>query len=127
MAAGTDLSRRDFIGSLAAAAVLPSAVAGQDNWFQDIEPGRDYVLHWRYPKVDPSMYREERMSCAEMRSLLMFHLQYGLSRPGADEWLDDFASTGYFITSEQPTPVRFQLTQRWLREFYRRHREEVAA
>lgn len=122
----TDIRRRDFLVSLAAAAVLPAAVAGQGDWFQDIEPGRYYVFHWRYP-VDPSVYREELMSGAVLRSFLVFHLQYGLSRPDADEWLDDFASTGYFITSARPTPVRFQLTQRWLREFYRRHREEVAA
>ena len=124
MSAG--ISRRGFLGSLVAAAVLPSAVAGQCDWFHDIEPGRDYTFHWRYP-VDPSMYREERMPCAVLRSFLMFHLQHGLSRTDADDWLDDFASTGYFITSEKPTPVRFQLTQRWLREFYRRHRGEVAA
>jgi len=130
MAARTDLSRRSFIGSLAAAAVLPSAgsvLALPDDWFEDLRPDRYYTLQGG-PYKDTGGWGSP---CPGMGNMLVDELKDWDLRRVIDDSLADVERQGYYLTvttyfgSPYRKCGRIYLTERWLREFYRRHRDDT--
>ena len=125
-----DISRRGFIGSLAAAAVLPSAgsvLAGPDDWFEDLRPDRYYELQGG-PYKDTGGWGCPYPS---MGSMLVEDLKDWDHCRVIDDRMAKVEQKGYYLTvttyfgSPYRKCGRIYLTERWLREFYRRHRDDT--
>ena len=125
-----DISRRDFLASLAAAAVLPSAgsvLTGHGAWFEDLRSDRYYELQggpykdtggWGYP-------------CPSVGDMLVETLKDWDHCRVIDDRLAEVERQGFYLTvttyfgSPYRKCGRIYLTERWLREFYRRHRDDT--
>lgn len=123
------MTRRGFVGGLVAAVALPPATAGQEDWFKDLEVDRYYTLQggpykdtggWGYPY-------------AGMGDMLVETLREWDANGLLDDKLAHVEREGFYLTPSQyfGKPFRFYdrlyLTERWMREFYRRHRDDTPA
>ena len=150
-----DISRRDFLVSLAAAAVLPSAAVslpgasavdcvvditrsmiGRGSFasfilppFEDLRPDMYYDLRggpykdtggWGYPYPGMGDMLVEELKDWDLRRVI-------------DDRLAEVEKRGFYLTvttyfgSPWRKCGRIYLTERWLREFYRRHRDDTHA
>ena len=127
--AGNPMTRRDFLVSLAAAAVLPSAgsaLALPDDWFEDLRPDRYYTLQGGH-FGDTGGYGGPY---PEMCQVMRLNMLYSGGAPDLEARLADIESGGYYLTPTQyhgkpfRSYGRIPVTARWLREFERRHSGE---
>ena len=122
-----DISRRGFIGSLAAAVVLPPAAAEREDWFQDLRADWYYTLQGG-PYKDTGGW-----GCpyAGMGNMLVETLQEWDADGLLDDKLAHVEREGFYLTPSQYFGKpwrrygRIYLTERWMREFYRRHRDDT--
>lgn len=127
MSAG--MTRRGFVGGLVAAVALPPAAAGQEDWFQDLEADRYYVLQGG-PYKDTGGW-----GCpyAGMGDMLVEMLKDSDHCRVLDDRLAKVEQQGFYLTPSQYFGKpwrrydRIYLTERWMREFYRRHRDDTPA
>ena len=131
MATRLDIDRRGFIGSLTAAVLMPSAgsaLALPEDWFEDLRPDRYYTLQggpykdtggWGYP-------------CPGAGDMLVETLKDWDHCRVIDDRLAEVERQGFYftVTTYFGSPYRecgrIYLTERWLREFYRRHRDDTS-
>ena len=128
MARGT--TRRGFIVALASAAVMPMAVsaASDGSWFEDLRPDMYYKL------LDG---RPDCFAMASTRGLMVGRLLYLLRYLGGRRIclsgrIAKLSDGGYYLSvspkqyfRDTPDSHRICLTDRWLREFYRRHKDDA--
>lgn len=132
-------TRRGFIGGVFAAASLPAVGGLASEPFRDLEPQRDYVLHWRQSSSGKS--REYHVDYPKLGYVLTAAVRAAVGRP---DGIAGLAARGYrldshssglillleaFRTCGSSVHVRddsFDLTSGWLDEFYRRHKDDTA-
>lgn len=148
-----DVSRRDFIGSLAAAAVLPSAAVAfpgasavdcavdmirseicRGSFASFIPPSFEDLRPDRYYELQGGPYKDTGgWGCPYpgMGSMLVEDLKDWDHCRVIDDRMAKVEQQGYYLTvttyfgSPYRKCGRIYLTQRWLMEFYRRHRDDT--
>ena len=126
------MTRRDFLASLAAVAVMPSAVVALPEKspaqppFRDLEPNMYYVLQGG-PYKDtggdggPYYYMGRRL----------YDIALVAALPDPEEGLEFIESQGFYLSVStyfgQPyrSCGKIHLTKSWIKEFYRRHMHDT--
>ena len=121
-------TRRNFIGAIAAIGALPliGKSTEQDDWFEDIQVDRYYVLQGGHygdtggsgcPGYELGAELIENMKCWEQCRYL-------------EDNIESVERRGFYLTPstyfEKPWRQydRIYLTKRWMMEFYNRHKDE---
>jgi len=103
-------------------------MAGQEDWFKDLEADRYYVLQGG-PYEDTGGWG---CPCASMGDMLVDTLREWDAGGLMDDRLARTAREGFYLTPSQYFGKpwrqydRIYLTERWLREFYRRHENDTS-
>ena len=149
-----DISRRDFLGSLAAAAVLPSAAVAlpgasavdcavdmlrseisRGSFASFIPPSFEDLRPDMYYELQGGPYKDTGgwgCPCPGMGDMLVATLKDWDHCRVIDDRLAEVERQGYYltVTTYFGRPYRecgrIYLTERWLMEFYRRHRDDTS-
>ena len=122
-----DMTRRNFVGSLAATMAIPAIGQKNDDWFEDIRVDRYYVIQggaygdtggWGYPGY-------------EMGAKLIENMKYWELCRRLEDTIESVERRGFYFTPSSyfGEPHRrydkIPLTKKWMMEFYNRHKGET--
>lgn len=122
-----DMTRRNFVGSLVATMAIP-AIGKKDDWFEDIQVDRYYVL-----KGGPyGSTGGVGMPGVAQGPELIEMMDWEIYNRNIDCWLNSVCGSGFYFEAYQyfgPNDAKryndIKLTRDWMLEFYNRHKNET--